>query len=45
MAEIKRPPLEDIVAFDENHTINDILRWLVAENSYEEVLYCLENLE
>ena len=35
----------DVHAFTEDHSINDVLRWLISESSKEEVARCLELTE
>lgn len=52
MAEVKREPIimtsekgERLKAFDEDHTIGDVLRMLIAENGKEEVERVLSTLE
>jgi hypothetical protein len=35
---------EGVVIITERHTIRDILRWLIEENSYDEVYTQLEDL-
>lgn len=51
MAEIKREPIlvtlengEKLKAFDDAHTIGDILRELIKENGFEEVERVLNSL-
>lgn len=52
MAEIKRDPIvvtlengDQAIAFDDSHTIGDILRQLIKENGFDETQRVLRSLE
>lgn len=51
MSEIKREPIkivingEDLAAFDENHTLADIIRYAISQCDREEIIYLAETVE